>query len=112
LRAFFDDARVRPQALLLPSDLAMMPLSRSRIALDISPPTLNAACLVRRSTMPDLDRAARPDEIAAMGERPLERLNAELVCDAEPNQCWGGRRILSRPIDRWLCAKSPQGNHS
>src|SRR5437762_725897 len=41
-------------------------------AVDKLPPAVNAACLVGHSTlrvdiMPDLDRPARPDEIAAMG---------------------------------------------
>src|SRR6266700_3051908 len=48
-------------------------------ALDKSPPALNAACLVghstlRAGTMPELDRAARPDEIGAMGEQLQEAL--------------------------------------
>ena len=53
-------------------------------ALDRSPPALNAACLVghstlRAGTMPELDRAARPDEIAAMGERLQEALDAGAI---------------------------------
>jgi len=53
-------------------------------ALDRSPPALNAACLVGHSTlrvgaMPELDRAARPDEIAAMGERLQEALDAGAI---------------------------------
>ena len=53
-------------------------------ALDRSAPALNAACLVGHSTlrvgaMPDLDRAARPDEIAAMGERLQEELDAGAI---------------------------------
>src|SRR5712691_11635694 len=53
-------------------------------ALDRSPPPLNAACLVghstlRAGTMPELDRAARPDEIAAMGERLQEALDAGAI---------------------------------
>src|SRR6266436_1942550 len=50
-------------------------------ALDRATSALNAACLVdhstlRAGTMPELDRAARPDEIAAMGERLQEALDA------------------------------------
>ena len=53
-------------------------------ALDRSPPALNAACLVGHSTlrvgaMPELDRAARRDEIAAMGERLQEALDAGAI---------------------------------
>ena len=53
-------------------------------ALDTSPPGLNAACLVGHSTlrvgtMPELDRAARPDEIAAMGERLQEALDSGAI---------------------------------
>ena len=53
-------------------------------AVDKSPPAVNAACLVGHSTlrvgiMPDLDRPARPDEIAAMGERLLEALDAGAI---------------------------------
>lgn len=53
-------------------------------ALDTAPPALNAACLVGHSTlrvgvMPELDRAARPDEIAAMGERLQEALDAGAI---------------------------------
>jgi len=53
-------------------------------ALDRSPPALNAACLVghstlRAGTMPELNRAARPDEIAAMGERLQEALDAGAI---------------------------------
>ena len=53
-------------------------------ALDRSPPALNAACLVGHSTlrvgaMSELDRAARPDEIAAMGERLQEALDAGAI---------------------------------
>src|SRR6266700_4539505 len=53
-------------------------------ALDRSPPALNAACLVGHSTlrvgtMPELDRAARPDEIAAIGERLQEALDAGAI---------------------------------
>src|SRR5207302_3803428 len=53
-------------------------------ALERSPPALNAACLVghstlRAGTMPELDRAARPDEIAAMGERLQEALDAGAI---------------------------------
>ena len=53
-------------------------------ALDRSPPALNAACLVGHSTlrvgtMPEFDRPARPDEIAAMGERLQEALDAGAI---------------------------------
>jgi N-acyl-D-amino-acid deacylase len=53
-------------------------------AVDKSPPAVNAACLVGHSTlrvgvMPDLDRPARPDEIAAMGERLQEALDAGAI---------------------------------
>ena len=53
-------------------------------ALDRSPPALNAACLVGHSTlrvgaMPELDRPRRPDEIAAMGERLQEALDAGAI---------------------------------
>src|SRR5215207_15012 len=53
-------------------------------ALARSPPTLNAACLVGHSTlrvgaMRELDRAARPDEIAAMGQRLQEALDAGAI---------------------------------
>ncbi|MGC2411577.1 MAG: amidohydrolase family protein [Stellaceae bacterium] len=53
-------------------------------ALDRSPPALNAACLVGHSTlrvgtMPELSRAARPEEIAAMGERLQEALDAGAI---------------------------------
>src|SRR3954462_7992568 len=46
-------------------------------ALDRMPPAINAACLVGHSTlrvgvMPELERPAREDEIAAMGERLRE----------------------------------------
>jgi N-acyl-D-amino-acid deacylase len=50
-------------------------------ALDRSPPALNAACLVGHSTlrvgaMSELNRAARSDEIAAMGETLQQALDA------------------------------------
>ena len=53
-------------------------------ALDRSPAALNAACLVGHSTlrvgtMPELHRAARPDEIAMMGERLQEALDAGAI---------------------------------
>jgi N-acyl-D-amino-acid deacylase len=53
-------------------------------ALDKSPPAINAACLVGHSTlrvgtMAALDRAARPDEIAEMGERLQEALDAGAI---------------------------------
>ncbi len=53
-------------------------------ALDKSPPALNAACLVGHSTlrvgvMSELARAARPDEIAAMGERLQEALDVGAI---------------------------------
>src|SRR5579864_3604841 len=53
-------------------------------ALDRSPPALNAACLVGHSTlrvgaMPELDRPARPEEIAMMGERLQEALDAGAI---------------------------------
>jgi N-acyl-D-amino-acid deacylase len=53
-------------------------------ALDRSAPAVNAACLVGHSTlrvgaMPELDRAAQPDEIAAMGERLQEALDAGAI---------------------------------
>jgi N-acyl-D-amino-acid deacylase len=53
-------------------------------ALDKSPPAINAACLVGHSTlrvgaMPEFDRAARANEIAAMGERLEEALDAGAI---------------------------------
>src|SRR5437867_3591549 len=53
-------------------------------ALDHSPPAINAACLVGHSslrvgTMAELDRAARSDEIAAMGELLQEALDAGAI---------------------------------
>jgi len=53
-------------------------------ALDKSPPAINAACLVGHSTlrvgtMAALDRAARADEIARMGERLQEALDAGAI---------------------------------
>lgn len=50
-------------------------------ALDMSPPALNAACLVGHSTlrvgaMSELNRAARSDETAAMGESLQQALDA------------------------------------
>jgi N-acyl-D-amino-acid deacylase len=53
-------------------------------ALDRSPPAINAACLVGHSTlrvgtMAELDRAARADEIARMGERLQEALDAGAI---------------------------------
>jgi N-acyl-D-aspartate/D-glutamate deacylase len=50
-------------------------------ALDRSPPALNAACLVGHSTLrvgavSELNRAARCDEIAAMGESLQQALDA------------------------------------
>src|SRR6266566_3075944 len=53
-------------------------------ALDRSPPALNAACLVghstlRAGTMPELDRAARADEIARRSERLQEALAAGAI---------------------------------
>ena len=53
-------------------------------ALDKSPPAINAACLVGHSTlrvgtMATLDRAARADEIARMGERLQEALDAGVL---------------------------------
>ncbi|HEV8678059.1 MAG TPA: D-aminoacylase [Stellaceae bacterium] len=53
-------------------------------ALDRSPPAINAACLVGHSslrvgTMAELDRAAGADEIAAMGVRLQEALDAGAI---------------------------------
>ena len=53
-------------------------------ALDRSPAAVNAACLVGHSTlrvavMRELDRPARDDEIAAMGERLQEALDAGAI---------------------------------
>ena len=53
-------------------------------ALDKAPAAVNAACLVGHSTlrvgaMPELDRPARADEIAAMGERLQEALDAGAI---------------------------------
>src|SRR3954468_16060775 len=53
-------------------------------ALDLMPPAINAACLVGHSTlrvgaMPELERPARDDEIAAMGERLREALDAGAI---------------------------------
>src|SRR3954449_4227049 len=53
-------------------------------ALDRSPAAINAACLVGHSTlrvgvMPELERPARDDEIAAMGERLREALDAGAI---------------------------------
>jgi N-acyl-D-amino-acid deacylase len=53
-------------------------------ALDRSPPAINAACLVGHSslrvgTMAELDRAAGADEIAAMGARLQEALDAGAI---------------------------------
>ncbi len=53
-------------------------------ALDKSPPAINAACLVGHSTlrvgaMAELDRAARADEIARMGDRLQEALDAGAI---------------------------------
>ena len=53
-------------------------------ALDKSPPAINAGCLVGHSTlrvgtMPELDRAARADEIAQMAERLQEALDAGAI---------------------------------
>jgi len=53
-------------------------------ALDKAPPAVNAACLVGHSTlrvgtMPALDRAASGDEIARMGERLEEALDAGAI---------------------------------
>jgi len=53
-------------------------------ALDKSPAAINAACLVGHSTlragvMPEFDRPARADEIAAMAERLQEALDAGAI---------------------------------
>ena len=53
-------------------------------ALDATPPAVNAACLVGHSTlrvgiMPELGRAARADEIAGMGARLQEALDAGAI---------------------------------
>jgi N-acyl-D-amino-acid deacylase len=53
-------------------------------ALDTSPPAINAAALVghstlRAGTMPELDRAARADEIARMQQRLAEALGAGAI---------------------------------
>jgi N-acyl-D-amino-acid deacylase len=53
-------------------------------ALDRSPAAINAACLVGHSTlrtgaMPEFDRPARPDELAVMGERLQEALDAGAI---------------------------------
>jgi N-acyl-D-amino-acid deacylase len=53
-------------------------------ALDNRPAAINAACLVGHSTlrvgtMPELDRPARDSEIAAMGERLQEALDAGAI---------------------------------
>lgn len=53
-------------------------------ALDRAPAAINAACLVGHSTlrvgsMPECDRPARPDEIAGMGERLQEALDAGAI---------------------------------
>src|SRR6185312_1953574 len=53
-------------------------------ALDKSPPAINAACLVGHSTlrvgaMPEFDRAANDSEIARMGERLREALDAGAI---------------------------------
>src|SRR5207302_11273208 len=53
-------------------------------ALDRTPPAINAACLVGHSSlrvgaMRELDRPARADEIARMGERLQEALEAGAI---------------------------------
>jgi N-acyl-D-amino-acid deacylase len=53
-------------------------------ALDTSPPAINAAALVghstlRAGTMTELDRPARPDEIARMQQRLVEALGAGAI---------------------------------
>ena len=66
------------------SDYAYPRFADYLAAIDRSPPAVNAACLVGHSTlrvgiMPDLDRPARADEIAAMGERLQEALDAGAI---------------------------------
>jgi len=66
------------------SDYAYPRFADYLAALDKSPPAINAACLVghstlRAGTMPELDRAARADEIAGMAERLQEALDAGAI---------------------------------
>jgi N-acyl-D-amino-acid deacylase len=66
------------------SDYAYPRFADYLAALDKSPPAINAACLVghstlRAGTMPELDRAARADEIASMAVRLQEALDAGAI---------------------------------
>ena len=66
------------------SDYAYSRFADYLAAVDKSPAAINAACLVGHSTlrvgtMPDLDRPAGPEEIARMGERLQEALDAGAI---------------------------------